>query len=198
MLSRGGKTLRMAKSLRGKCLVAAAHLRDPNFYKSVVLLVEHADHGAMGLVINRPSSILVRNALAGHFDLPDSDDLVFCGGPVEPAALLILHNADDLADSERAIVPGVFICSTAETFASVVNRASAPGSDLMLRIFSGCAGWAPGQLEGEISRGDWHVGQGCRDVVFHEDPYAIYEHALQRVFEEHRLLPHTTPNPQWN
>jgi putative transcriptional regulator len=188
----------MAKSLRGKCLVAAAHLRDPNFYKTVVLLVEHGEHGAMGLVINRPSSILVRNALAGHFDLPDSDELVFCGGPVEPAALLILHDADDLASDERAIVPGVFICSTADTFAEVIQRASCPEADLNYRIFSGCAGWAPGQLEGELSRGDWHVGDGCRNVVFHDDPYAIFDDVRQQIFAAHRLLPHTTPNPQWN
>lgn len=188
----------MGKSLRGKCLVAAAHLRDPNFYKTVVLLVEHGEHGAMGLVINRPSSILVRNALAGHFDLPDSDDLVFCGGPVEPAALLILHNAEDLSGEERAIVPGVFICSTAETFAEVVNRSSGPENDLQYRIFSGCAGWAAGQLEGEIARGDWFMGSGCRDMIFHEDPYAMFDLVKQQIFEEHRLIPHDTPNPQWN
>ena len=188
----------MAKSLRGKCLVSAAHLRDQNFYKTVVLLVEHGDHGAMGLVINRPSSILVRNALAGHFDLPDSDELVFCGGPVEPAALLILHNAEDLSGGECSVSSGVFIGNSAEAFAEVIRRVSCEDCDLQYRIFSGCAGWAPGQLEGEIARGDWHLGKGCRDVVFHEDPYAVFDLMRQRIFEEHRLLPHTTPNPQWN
>jgi putative transcriptional regulator len=188
----------MGKSLRGKCLVSAAHLRDPNFYKTVVLLVEHGDHGAMGLVINRPSSILVRNALAGHFDLPDSDDLVFCGGPVEPAALLILHNADDLSGGECPIAPGVYIGNSAEAFAEVIRRVGCEECGLQYRIFSGCAGWAPNQLEHELARGDWHVGPGCRDIVFQEDAYSIYDRMLQRVFEEHRLLPHTCPNPQWN
>ncbi len=188
----------MTASLRGKCLVAAQHLRDPNFYKSVVLLIEHGDHGAMGLVINRPSSILVSHALAKHFELPHSRDVVYVGGPVEPAALLVLHNADDLSNEERSVCPNVYIGSSAEAFEEVVQRIASQCPELKYRIFSGCAGWSPGQLEGELARGDWYCVTPRGDVVYDQDPYELYPLLLHQVFEEHRILPHTAPNPQWN
>ncbi len=188
----------MPQSLRGRCLVAAPHLRDPNFFKSVVLIIEHGDHGAMGLVVNRPSTIVVSNALARHFELPDVEDLVYVGGPVEPAALLVLHNADDLAGEEREIVPGVFIGGSAEAFEEVVRRLAAHDAELQCRIFSGCAGWSPGQLEGEIARGDWYLLPAEHSVAFGDDPYDLYNRLLQRVFEQHRLLPDVQGDPQWN
>ncbi|OYW24667.1 MAG: hypothetical protein B7Z55_01535 [Planctomycetales bacterium 12-60-4] len=188
----------MSESLRGQCLVAAKSLRDPHFFKTVVIIVEHGDHGAMGLVVNRPSSILVCNALAKHFSLPDADELVFLGGPVEPAALLILHNLEDLSEGERAVIPGVFIGSSADAFEEVVRRIGNADDTLQYRVFSGCAGWAPGQLEGEVANGDWHVVSPLADAAFCEDPYALYPRMLQRVFEEHRLLPHSSSDPAWN
>lgn len=188
----------MSQSLRGQCLVAAKSLRDPNFFKTVVLIVEHGDHGAMGLVVNRPSSILVCHALSKHFDLPNCGALVYVGGPVEPAALLILHNAEDLSDGERPVAAGVYIGSSADAFEEVVRRIGNGDEALQYRIFSGCAGWAPGQLEGEISSGDWMVVSPLPDLAFCDDPYELYPRMLQRVFEEHRLLPHTATDPQWN
>src|SRR5689334_1404863 len=99
----------MANSYRGQFLIAAPQLRDPNFYKTVVLIAEHGEQGAMGLVINRPSSVLVSNALSKHFDVCDNGDLVFVGGPVEPLALFMIHSAEDLAANEQPIVPGMYI-----------------------------------------------------------------------------------------
>lgn len=188
----------MGQSLRGQCLVAAKSLRDPNFYKTSVLIVEHGDHGAMGLVVNRPSKALIRNALAEFFNLEECNAPLFLGGPVEPRALLVLHNDEDFSGGERPVVPGIFIGNSEEAFKGVIQRAAAQEEGLQFRIFSGCAGWAPGQLEGELARGDWHPVTLGRRIIFHEDPYAIYDLALQQVFEEHRLLPHDCPNPQWN
>ncbi len=188
----------MSQSLRGQCLVAAKSLRDPHFFKTVVLIVEHGDHGAMGLVVNRPSSILVCHALPKQFELPNGGELVYVGGPVEPDALLILHNADDLSEGERPVASGVLIGSSAEAFEEVVRRIGHADAALRYRIFSGCAGWAPGQLEGEVESGDWHVAPPLPDLAYCDDPYDLYPRMLQRVFEEHRLLPHTSTDPQWN
>ncbi len=188
----------MTKSLSGQCLVAAKQLRDPNFYKSTVLIIEHGNHGAMGLVINRPSSVLVRHALSEFFDLQSITQPVYVGGPVEPRALLILHNVGELAAKERPIVPGVYIGNSENAFKEVMRRAAAGTTDLSFRIFSGCAGWAPDQLEGEMSRGDWLVAPACRQLVFHQDPYEIYDTVMKQVHEAHRVIPQTCPNPMWN
>ena len=71
--------------IKGQFLIAGKQMRDPNFYRSVVLMVEHGESGAMGLVVNRPSNVSGARALSEHFDLPESDQLVYVGGPVEPA-----------------------------------------------------------------------------------------------------------------
>ncbi|MBI1346056.1 YqgE/AlgH family protein [bacterium] len=188
----------MSELLRGRCLIASRQLNDPNFQKTVVLIVEHGSHGAMGLVINRPSSILVSNALAKHFDLPDIDELVYVGGPVEPAALLVLHNVSELSGEEPEVIPDVFIGNSAEAFEDVVRRVSENDPALRFRIYSGCAGWAPGQLEGELERGDWHIATPSSQMVFHDDPYAVYELMLHRVLEECKILPPAPVDPQWN
>jgi putative transcriptional regulator len=189
----------MAKSLRGQCLVAAKHLRDQNFYKTVVLIIEHGQHGAMGLVINRPSSLLVCHALAGHFQgLAELDDLVYFGGPVEQSALLMLHNAADLSGGDKPVVPEVFIGNSQHAFEEVVQRAGRRDPSLKFRVFSGCAGWAPGQLEGELARGDWYLFPASHQLVYHEDPYSLYEQVLQKVARQYRVVEAECPHPHWN
>ena len=193
-----GAIVDMACSYRGHCLIAAPHLRDPNFYKTVVLIADHGSQGAMGLVINRPSTVLVSHALSKHFDMPECHDLVYMGGPVEPLALFILHNACDLAHNEASIRPGIYLGNSGEVFEEVIQRSMASQPGLCYRVFSGCAGWAPGQLEDEISRGDWYLRTACCESVFQDDPYEAYEWMLKRVHEEHRLLPDPNIDPQWN
>ncbi|HEY0983290.1 MULTISPECIES: YqgE/AlgH family protein [unclassified Schlesneria] len=189
----------MAESLRGRFLIASKRLRDDNFYKTVVLMLEHGEHGAMGLVINRPLSVKVSDALSGHFDLPEMDDVVFGGGPVEPTALVILHDDASFEDTGPAILPGLFVGGSPEAFERVIGEAvaSTPPSH-SFRVFSGYSGWGPGQLEGEIERGDWLTYPGNREMVFHEDPYSVYETLLQKFYESNHLLPHRVKDPSAN
>lgn len=188
----------MSKSLRGNCLVAAKSLRDPNFHKTVVLLLEHGDQGATGLIVNRPSSVKVSHALSGNFNVPEMEDVLFFGGPVEPLALLMLHNADLLQETEASPVPGLFI-GTDESFEQVLQSCGAEGTSRPLfRIFSGYSGWGPDQLEGEIERGDWLVYPGCCDLLFRADPYDVYEIVMKKIFVANRILPHDTKNAEWN
>jgi putative transcriptional regulator len=189
----------MSKSLRGHCLVAAKSLRDPNFHKTVVLLLEHSDEGATGLIVNRPSSLKVSHALSAHFDLPEMDDVVFDGGPVEPMALLMLHNADVYQDTESSPVPGLYIGGSVETFKEVLVNSSTGGTDHPhFRIFMGYSGWGAGQLEGEISRGDWLVYPGCCDLLFRADPDDVYDIVLQKIFEDVIGQQSIGEKAQWN
>ena len=189
----------MSQCLCGHYLISGRRLRDPNFYKTVVLIVEHGPEGAMGLVINRPSSVTVAHALSEHFQLPETDDVVFVGGPVEPSALFVLHNAPELDEAERPVVSGLYVGSSAGVFEKVI-RSAADGDDtgVQFRIFSGCAGWAPGQLEGELARGDWHVVPAAAESLFASCPYAMWDEQLHRFYERNRLLPHLVKDPEWN
>src|ERR1700684_3868690 len=179
----------MPECLRGNGLIAARRLRDPNFYKTVVLMVEHGSDGAMGLVINRPSSVTVAHALSEHFNLPETDDLVYVGGPVEPSALFILPNSFELDRKESPLIPGVFVGSSADVFEEIVRSSAEGNPDLQFRIYSGCAGWAPDQLEREIARGDWHSLPAETHAIFGEDAYTVWDKLIAKVYASNRILP---------
>ncbi|MBB02532.1 MAG: YqgE/AlgH family protein [Rubinisphaera brasiliensis] len=189
----------MYDSLRGQFLLATRQLRDTNFFRAVVLLLEHNEEGAMGLIINRPSSVNVSHALAGHFDVPCSSDVIYVGGPVEPSALSMLHGNPSWGDRELSVIPDVYVGSSAEAFeAMVLNGGSESDVDANYRIFSGYAGWGEGQLEGEIARGDWFTLEATAPFVFHQRPYDVWDQLLREFHKQHRILPIPADRAEWN
>lgn len=176
----------MAQPLRGRYLIAGRNLKDPNFFRTVVLLVEHNDSGSMGLVLNRPTAVEVRQALSGHFELPEADDPVYFGGPVEPQALFLLHDAAEQAGGELPVLPGLFVGANADVFEKIVTTATATGT--RYKVFSGCAGWGPGQLEGELGRGDWFVADAKTEAIFRNDPYSHWDQLIDEVAARNPLV----------
>jgi putative transcriptional regulator len=185
-------------NLAGHLLVAANHLRDPNFYRAVVVLLEHNDEGAMGLVINRPSSIAVDAALSEHVKDAECGSPIFVGGPVENSALFILHSSSEAGVRDQEIVPGVFLTGSQDSFQSVVEESSSEKGNGVFRVYCGYAGWGAEQLEAEVRRGDWMTLPGEGSIILQEDPYDIWEACTQRIYESKRLLPHNVRNPEWN
>jgi putative transcriptional regulator len=188
----------MATSLKGHFLVAANHLKDSNFYRSVILMLEDNEESSMGLVINRPSSIAVDAALTELGKKPVGTDPIFAGGPVETSALFILHNCADLAGKDEEVIPGVYVTGSNDSFESLVTDDVSCKNGCGFRIFCGYAGWSEGQLAGEIERGDWRIMPAESSLVFAKDPYMIWEACTQHLREANRLLPHAVQNPEWN
>ncbi|QDT65685.1 YqgE/AlgH family protein [Calycomorphotria hydatis] len=188
----------MFESLRGQYLIAGRHLEDPNFFRTVVLLVEDNEQGTMGFVVNRPTDVEVRQALEGHFEVPELDDPVFYGGPVEPSALFVLHNLPEYSDGEVPVLGGLYLGNSAEMFERIVESAAAGAAEMQFRIFAGCAGWGPSQLKGELDRGDWHVVDAESAELFESDPYMQWERLLNRVSKKRYILPDYPGNPEWN
>lgn len=188
----------MADSIRGKFLIAVKHLRDSNFFKTVVLILEHNEEGAMGLVINRPMDVSLSDALAKHFEFPNSEHQLFCGGPVEQNALLILHNSIDHDQEHQPVVPDVFVGTSPDIFDRVVASIGDEDSQFQFRIFAGYSGWSAGQLELEIGRGDWYTVAASSNRVFAADPYMIWDEVMQDFYEHHRILPNQPASPEWN
>ena len=189
----------MTESLRGQFLIAGPRLRDENFFKSVVLIVEHGPDGAMGLVVNHPSSDTVAHALQGHFDLPETQELVFIGGPVEPNALFVVHNSASLDPTEMPVVDDVYMGSSADVFQEILSaHSNSNGDELVYRVYGGCAGWGPGQLEDELDRGDWLVTEAAAQHVYAEDPYQVWEELITKSFQTRRLFPQNCEHPEWN
>jgi putative transcriptional regulator len=165
-------------SLAGNLLVARAVLRDAFFGRAVVLLLQHNDDGAFGLVLNRPAQL--------KEDLPFP---LFVGGPCKMDGLLMIHGREDWAkqddDTAMEICPGVYL-GTAEQF----EQASEAGEDIeeKFRVFTGYAGWGPKQLEGEMDQGAWVVLPGDGEVIFQTPAKELWE----------RLAPPTLHEPSLN
>lgn len=187
----------MSGTLRGHFLIASQRLHDPNFFRTAVLMLEHNDQGAMGLIVNRPTTVAVSKALEQHFSLENCDAKVFQGGPVEPSALFIIHNDRLLDPDARLVLPEVYIGSSAAVFGQVIE-AAAENNRTRFRICSGCAGWGPGQLEGELARSDWLTVPATAETVFTDDPHSLWEELLKEAMAAHRLLPDVEGNPELN
>lgn len=191
----------MSESLRGHFLIAAKHLRDSNFFKAVILMLEHNEDGAMGVVINHPMDVSVSSALSKHFEESKAGQSLLAGGPVEENALLILHNSLDYDQEHDPVVPGVFVGTSPDVFEKVVESSlqdDGSTSEFQFRIYAGYSGWGEGQLEHEMSRGDWFSIPASANLVFDHEPYDVWEAATKQLFERKRIFPYQPPNPEWN
>jgi putative transcriptional regulator len=159
--------------LTGHFLVASRYLSDPNFVRSVVLMIHHNDEGAMGVVINRPSDKTVRDVweMIGN-DPCERDDLIFIGGPV-PGPVVALHSLESV--SEHQVLPDLYVSTHRDALDLIVRK-----QDSQLRLFSGHAGWGSGQLEGEMEAGGWLNTPATVDDVF-SDHESIWKTVTQRI-----------------
>ena len=162
-------------SLKGHLLVATPTLLAPLFAKSVILVLEHSDEGALGVVLNRPMEVTVASVSVQVFGrASDWQKPILLGGPV-PGPLVVLHAIDDLADPERAVIPGVYVTSDAVSVGAIVEMKAEPS-----RVVANYSGWSPGQLEGEIERGSWNSLPARSKYVLGDDhPDELWETATK-------------------
>ncbi|MFY9614149.1 MAG: YqgE/AlgH family protein [Candidatus Dormiibacterota bacterium] len=163
--------------LRGKLLVAQPALRDPNFDRAVVLVLDHGDDGAIGLVLNRPSLTRLVEAWPEWGDYAAQPPVVFVGGPVvEEGAAICLSRArsDDATDAWKPVVSGIGTLDVSRAPGEV-------GTDIEeVRVFAGYAGWTAGQLEAEIAAGGWFVVDAKPVDSFTSDPEGLWRAVLGR------------------
>ncbi len=167
-----------SSTLAGKIVVASRHLLDPNFFRTVVLILEHGA-GSLGVILNRPTAVAIADAVPSWQPLCAPPAKVFQGGPVERTAAIGLarpHGQVDPAHPWLSLTinePGREI--------GIVNLATEPteleGAIRDLRIFSGYAGWSPGQLEAELESGGWIVLDHDRFDPLTSNPATLWNQA---------------------
>jgi putative transcriptional regulator len=163
---------------RGKLLVAARRLPDPNFGNAVILLAEFNDVGAVGIVVNRRSDITVARVFPNLTPTPASAGQAFLGGPVEKTRPMVLLRASASPAEARRVLDGVYLLTVREAVESAVSSNAVPGR---LRVYLGYAGWGPGQLEAETAEGVWHVLAGDAEAVFDPDPSSTWQRQIART-----------------
>ena len=170
-------------TLRGRLLVASPVLTDPNFDRTVVLLVEHGADGALGLVLNRPSELPVGEVLAKWAARAAAPGAMFLGGPVQPSAVICLAGADGPAPDAVRVDDDPVLTPTAVPGISLVDLDGDPDlvpAGVELRCFAGYAGWGEGQLEAEIDEGAWFVVDPLPADPFVSRPSRLWREVLAR------------------
>jgi len=167
-------------SVTGQFLVATDELRDPRFVRTVVYMVQHDARGAMGFIVNRPLGEASIATLVERFGLDKSDvsgDIrVHYGGPVDPGRVFVLHTSDYAIDATHVVKDGIAVTSHPE-----ILRAIGTGVGPRRSLFAvGYAGWAAGQLEGEIKAGAWLTVPADEALVFDENYEKKWERAMAR------------------
>lgn len=179
------------ESLRGQLLVAGPGLADPNFWRTVVLVGEHSDEGALGVVLNRSSDTPVEEAVPELAMLAQGMGAVHVGGPVQPSAVVVLADFAEPGDAPALVVDSVgFLPSEVEP--------DSLGELRRARVYVGYAGWGPGQLDEELEEGSWIVEPAVPDDVFTEDPEGLWSAVLRRKGGPFGLLATMPPDPSRN
>jgi putative transcriptional regulator len=157
-------------------LVSVPDLGDDNFDRTVVLVLEHDESGALGVVLNRPSDTAVAEHLPALADGVASPAVFFVGGPVSVGGLLALGRIGADAPTEHVTpIEGPLVA--VDPAALVSERVE--GIDL-LRLYTGYSGWAPGQLDAELAAGAWHLAEALPDDVLCAEPDGLWRSVMRR------------------
>jgi putative transcriptional regulator len=159
-------------------LVAARHLTDINFARSVVLVMFPTDTGPSGVILNRPTEMMLRDIWPERPDRQGRTDTLYVGGPVKPNGLLFMFRMSPPPERAWWTAEDVYFSGDSDLLETLLEH---PGAIADQRFFAGYAAWAPEQLEHEIARGDWHVLSVDTDVLYDTEPDSLWWRMYQRA-----------------
>jgi putative transcriptional regulator len=182
----------MEESLAGQLLLAAPNLADPNFARTVVLIGVHSSEGAMGIVLNRPSDLIVADAVPELDGTVAEGETLFLGGPVQRGAIVCLAEFLDPAPA------GLLVLGRIGFPARDADLAALREATVRTRAFAGFAGWGEGQLEAEVENGDWIAQAALAEDIFTDAPSALWGRILERKGGSFALLARMPLDPSMN
>ena len=153
----------------GVILVADKRLDDPNFKKTVVVVADHSEEGSLGLVLNRRSELPLNQVLEKWKEATRVKDPVFIGGPVGRTGMFALIRTKTAPEGAKRVTGDIHLVTDREALAPHLSDGPA-----RVRVYAGYTGWAPEQLESEISEGGWHVLAANPKLLFDEDPDTLW------------------------
>jgi putative transcriptional regulator len=180
--------------LRGKLLVATPDLEDANFFRTVVLVLEHNLEGALGVVLNRPTAADVQELLPDWAAFAADPGVVFVGGPVQPEAAIGLGRRSDERDGD-GFAPLFGDLGTVDLERDPADVVPAVDT---VRVYAGYAGWGPGQLDGEVAANGWFVVDAEPADPWTREPGDLWRTVLRRQGGTTRLFAEFPPDPSLN
>ena len=163
----------------GRLLVASRDLGDPNFAKTVILLVHYSEgQGAVGLVVNKRTDVPISRVFHDLKEASGRKDPVYIGGPVELNSVLALLKSASKPEGADKIFGDVYLISNKDLLTKTLASDAEPTA---FHTYIGYAGWQPGQLEHEVELGAWHIMPADVGTVFHADPDSVWPRLIRRT-----------------
>lgn len=154
-------------------LISVPEMNDPNFVRSVILMVEHNAEGAMGLVVNHPSTATFDQLCADQGIQTQREDLIYVGGPVGQDRVWLIHHPQEELKDSIALTSEIVVSFTVEALGKVAEKEKEE-----VITCAGYAGWGPGQLEEELSAGIWLYLPVSTELLFSADLDALWERLI--------------------
>jgi putative transcriptional regulator len=171
--SSGGQSIAIADTSKnlhdGIFLVATEQLHHSSFRHAVILLTHYSERGATGLTINRPSGVQLQQAFPEVRQLQQNTDPLYLGGPVNTNAIFVLLRTRTPSKRMHHIANDVYFSTAENAFSQTLNPSTST------RTFAGYAGWAAGQLQNEINRGDWLMVHTSPKIIFEKDTDTLWQ-----------------------
>ena len=162
---------------KGVFLVASPNLIDPNFSKSVILLLQYGKGGSVGLIINKPTTVKLKKILPKIKGIQIRNKYIFIGGPVSINTLFFVVLNGKHSEKFIKIFDDVYLIPQ---FKDLIKTIPKKIIRKQLRVYIGYAGWAPGQLEYEIARGDWYIYPADTRSIFFKDPQDVWPELIKK------------------
>lgn len=159
-------------------LVAHPRLDDSDFAQTVIVVTFPQDTGPMGVILNRPIGLTLGELLEDRAELRDRSDMVYSGGPVQPDALLFLFHSPEHPLKAVPVVGNVYLSGDGKLFEALMQQPEDPSAH---RFYAGYSGWAEGQLDAEVERGDWYVLPADAESIYDEATGTLWERLLTRA-----------------
>jgi putative transcriptional regulator len=182
----------MSESLAGQLLLASPSLLDPNFARTVVLIGMHSEDGAMGVVLNRPSSVTVGEAVPQLEEVVGARETVYVGGPVQSSSVVFL------AEFLEPSLAGMLVLGRIGFPAPDAGIEQLAQATARRRVFAGHAGWGQGQLDAEVAEGDWIAHPAQPQDVFTDVPEELWSSVLTRKGGSYALIARMPLDPSVN
>ena len=181
------------KSLKGQFILDNGKLRGSFFHRTVILICQHDNEGAFGLILNRSTTSKIGDALVAN--IPDTlkAEPLYLGGPVQPQALSFLHNETYLPEAN--VMPNL---NLGHSLDSLLDIAESYSATQRVKIFAGYAGWSPGQLDDEMKRDTWMTHPASLELIFHPKPGELWHLILREKGWKYKLISEAPEDPSWN
>ena len=177
---------------QGRILLSEPLLSDTYFKRSVVLLTEHSDKGAVGFVLNKPVDLPLNEVLA---DFPDFNAQVYIGGPVAKDTIHFLHTLGELIPNSVHVIDNIYWGGDFDSLKELINEGIV--EPVQVRFFLGYSGWSPNQLEGEIEENAWLVTRVESEKIMSADK-DIWKKTLDELGKKYKVWANFPENPAMN